>query len=384
MIGERARFYLPALDGMRFFAFFLVLAAHFPPPQQGRLPVISALLDLGKANGWFGVELFFVLSGFLLTRLWILERRETGRVALRAYLIRRVLRIWPLYVFALILGFLVFPLTGWLPRDVAFGSAAYVDLVRKHLMALVLFVDNAATVLFGVPEQRTLSALWTLSSEEQFYLALPLILGVVAGLGRRGMTLAIAVTVYALALRGYFALNGAGWVVSYHLPMVSPDAFMAGIILGFAVDDPRLGRFAHPGWLLLAVLLLAAAAILDQPMNEIWRFTAVAAGFGLILAHVLARPEGRLSRFLALAPLRYLGRISYGLYVYHIIAVLVTDRLLAQTLSWPWPGPWSIWGAALVLTFALTVAMAATSYALLERPFLKLKARFETVQSRPA
>src|SRR5437868_2879263 len=99
------RFYYPSLDGLRFFAFLLVFLHHSLLDWTSPNPLINFFLIAIEKNGWLGVDLFFVLSGFLITTLLLKERSDNGNYSLKNFWIRRALRIWPLYYLALIFGF---------------------------------------------------------------------------------------------------------------------------------------------------------------------------------------------------------------------------------------------------------------------------------------
>ena len=125
-------------------------------------------------NGGYGVQLFFILSGYLITTLLLREEARYGRIALRAFWIRRILRIWPLYYLLILIGFFVLP-----GLDGQFGTTDYRDLLGMHLLPFLGFVGNWSMALIK-PAPDWISVLWSVCVEEQFYLVVPLFIALVA------------------------------------------------------------------------------------------------------------------------------------------------------------------------------------------------------------
>lgn len=153
------RFYVPELDFLRFVAFLAVFAFHTRNyPAYAKFPAaINSLMLTMESAGSFGVDLFFALSGYLITELLLREETSTGNINIRAFYLRRILRIWPLYFF--FLG-LAAALTKIDPEQ-HFGL--------KYLAPFTLLSGNWAVILFGVPDS-VANPLWSISMEEQFYL----------------------------------------------------------------------------------------------------------------------------------------------------------------------------------------------------------------------
>jgi peptidoglycan/LPS O-acetylase OafA/YrhL len=356
------RFYIPQLDGLRFCAFLSVFLSHatlavayqsvglvhwYQPEWWGR----SALLA-----GGFGVELFFVLSSYLITTLLLQEADASGRIDVPAFWLRRALRIWPLYL------------------GVLFAYALFVRIPTRLLVAFALFAGNwGMTIWPGMPAP--LYPLWSVSVEEQFYLVWPLLLSAVPR--RRMRLMASALIVVAVLTRaGLFASGvhvGAVWLnTAAHLDAIGVGALVA---LGGRVRLVPAARRALAAVSVLALVACAGTvwhtllvpAPIGAPMQtragaSVWAslaFLGAVLACGGVLIAALAGEGSWLSR----PALVYLGRISYGLYIYHGLA-------LAMTESWVWP-PAS--------AFALTLVAAAVSYHAYERPFLRLKRRFERV-----
>ena len=193
------RFYQPELDGLRFYAFLGVFALHTLPSEKGfysrlHLPIPWLWAAFAKSGG-AGVDLFFALSAFLITSLLLKERQETGRISLRRFYVRRILRIWPLYFLMIALGI------------VLSHSIADQDLPWYYVAGYLLFVGNWVHAIFGAPNS-VCSPLWTVSIEEQFYLIWPALMRM---LTQRGMIIfGIFTFLLASLSRVIIALGGGG------------------------------------------------------------------------------------------------------------------------------------------------------------------------------
>jgi peptidoglycan/LPS O-acetylase OafA/YrhL len=371
-----ARFYVPELDGLRFFAFFAVFCfhslTHEPDKWLAMLKVapLARLGTLAVSAGWYGVELFFVLSSYLITELLLREKEALGSVDVRAFWARRILRIWPLY-FAMI-AFCALVLPRFVPA---------MRLPAVYVLGYVLFAGNWVTLLYGFPPT-VCGALWSVSIEEQFYLAWPL---VTRGQTRRGIgRLAIGLIVAGTCARGALHLLDvpldAMWLNTFaRLDAIGTGALLAAVLAGRRPRWPL-------GWRVLAataavtVLLMITSEHLRAPGSPLVFVLhslpfASAAAATVVLAAVGGDPAR--SGLLKSAPLRHLGRISYGLYVVHqgVIALLTAVPV-------PFTAPFVLgrWIAEL----GLSVGLATLSYRYLERPFLRLKDRFTLVRSREA
>jgi peptidoglycan/LPS O-acetylase OafA/YrhL len=387
-----ARFYLPQLDGLRFLAFVLVFLHHLKLPPAGSMADgwATPWLTL-RAFGWLGVELFFVLSAFLMTSLLLREQRARGTIAVGRFFIRRILRIWPLYFFTLALGFAALPLVAYS----TFGTSAHHALVATYLLPYALFLGNFAVAIAGYPggfAMPSLALLWTISFEEQFYVTLPFLLLLLAtARASTWLKLLGAVALFGLAVRVALLLlpvppHPATWVI----PIARPDSFVVGMLLALAIDRqlPVLRPWAGRGPLAvaLAVALLVGVALFPDidsgSWHRLWQYPAVAVGFGALLL-ALCAGRGLAPRVFASRPLVALGRISYGLYVYQLLALELASHLFARFVPDAGRVPLAAWAAECLVGLTLTIAFAAASYRWLERPFLRRKAAYELVHSRP-
>jgi peptidoglycan/LPS O-acetylase OafA/YrhL len=376
-----ARFYVPQLDGLRFFAFLFVFVHHLPPLVSPAVPVLGGVLKGIHDFGWAGVDLFLCLSGFLITRLLLLEWEATGKLRIVSFYVRRSLRIWPLYFTLIILAFVVFPRIGLFgPR---YGDPAYTGMVHLHGWSFPLFLGNWTIALHGYSPSSVLNPLWTVSLEEQFYLTWPLIAFVVLRsrrgvLGIAGLML-VASTVCRVLTVVLRLQHPFMWAAT--ITRLDPLAF--GIILA-STEGQRLisalSRRAALASIVAGVLIFVTAALCGpiekQRSVAIVQYTATAIASACLLTGALRHEV--VAKFLSHPGLRYLGKISYGLYAIHLAVISAMHRLVSTTRIPATIAP----AATLLLSLAIVILLGAFSYRYLETPFLRLKDRFSVVRSR--
>jgi peptidoglycan/LPS O-acetylase OafA/YrhL len=373
--GERV--YYPELDGLRFVAFLLVYLFHNGVPQLGfwTSPSVSRAC---RENGWVGVQLFFVLSGFLITTLLLREETRFGRIDLLAFWLRRILRIWPLYYLTVALAFGLIP---WV--DGHWSHPGDRAVILKHLPAFLAFLGNWSMIVQGPVMSDAQSVLWSVCVEEQFYIIAPLLLVLVPRWARFGVVIALMAS--AVIVRAVLARAHVGDMVIQYNTMTQMDTMLSGVLLALVLARFAPGARADRAAAWLQWPLYAALVWLFTRANlahgEAWRrtvdFVAIWAGaLGLVAVAVLHK--GWLRRALAYNRLVWLGKISYGLYMYHEVAFWLR-RVVESHLVW-FPNKDALMTIA---TFAATIALAAASYYGYERYFLKLKTRWTRVPSRP-
>jgi peptidoglycan/LPS O-acetylase OafA/YrhL len=363
--------YRPELDILRFFAFLLVFMTHTEAQSADHLGghgvpvVIARALASFAIGGRMGVDLFFMLSAYLITDLLLREKAIFGQLNVPAFYVRRALRIWPLY-FGFIAAVKLFPALE-IPNS---------TFSKVNLIAFLLFVGNWSFVFLG-SVYSVLGPLWSVSIEEQFYLVWP---PIVSRLSRNGILIASAVMIFiangdrAIEIVLYGHSLGKMWENTF----VHMDLFAVGIAIAVLLDGAapqfkwiyRVLMFAG-GLLCFAV---RGGAMFDaatgQGLLALFSYPTVVIGCALFLLAFLGAP-------IRSRTLEYLGKISYGLYVYHTAAVEFIYR--------SYPGHGVIHEILrIVLCLLATIAISAISYAILEKPFLLLKKRFTFVKSRPA
>jgi peptidoglycan/LPS O-acetylase OafA/YrhL len=371
-----ARFYLPELDSLRFFAFFAVFVWHIRPlpdwvlaaPQKNVVETLAVAIWQASE---FGVDLFFTLSAYLITELLVREKIEFGRIDIRAFYVRRILRIWPLYY-----GFLGAYFAG------LWGlSRALVPW--RALPWFAVFAGNFA-MYRGAFVTLQLGILWSVSLEEQFYLVWP---WVVSRLSRRRLVVvAILVWTFSILYRWWLVAEGAEPAKIWWNSFARLDPLACGVLLSALLGGSTRNRFENSRRIVAVAgvsLILAAGYCSPREVNggAVWMTLAyplAALGCAAIVLAALGLGTGPDS-WLCNPLLKYLGRISYGLYVFHATVILVTVELLRGLES----EPVVFWTVFPPLALALTIGIAAASYEWFEKPFLKLKSRFQYVRSMP-
>ena len=360
-------FYHPELDVLRFFAFLAVFFHHALPRDAGHYissglsPAATGLLLAAKGAGAYGVDLFFALSAYLITELLLREHAKRGTFSVSAFYVRRALRIWPLYFAFLALTVFVIPS---IFSDERFGP--------MYIVSFALFVGNWVCAAYGLPFS-VASPLWSISVEEQFYIAWPLLL-LLFGVNRikhlAVVLLAIAL-VTRISLAAYGAEHPAVWANTLaRLDPIALGAVLAVVLRGRAPQLRSAFRVLMIAVALASFLLVAKYLDQDGPTSiATYSVTALAS---VVLLIAFLRSDARWLRFPPFTWLVYLGRISYGLYVFHLLAL----ALAGQMLSIPLVGIQMNFELRLLAALLLTVLFASTSYTWLERPFLKLKERF--------
>ena len=376
LVGDLTRQHFRQLDGLRGIAILLVMACHFDllyRPADGDKGFISQIAQAG----WMGVDLFFVLSGFLITGI-LLSTREKQHY-FRNFLARRFLRIWPLYYANLIVFFIVLPLI--LPS----APPALESMIDKQAW----FWLYGANWLFAIEHgfNRTNGGyFWSLAVEEQFYLVWPF---VVYWLSSKAlMRVSIALLCTSLILRVALAFMGVSLSSLYTVTFTHLDGLAIGAILAIALRSPegtaRLMRML-PYCAVVAVGALTIARMRDGALffwshdTVLYGYTAIALLGGCALLWALRSPPGTiLSRILMSKPLATTGQLSYALYLIHAPAVAFASMAMLPRLAKYLP-QWS-YGARYCLMLAIVMTgswlLATASWHLFEKRILALKDRF--------
>jgi peptidoglycan/LPS O-acetylase OafA/YrhL len=339
--------YNPALDGLRAVAALLVIADHCGVP--------------GFSGGYFGVDLFFVLSGFLITRLLVEEFEAHGRIDLPVFYLRRLLRLSPpllfMLAFYLALAPSAWPQLGFWghARDAAFAAFYLSDYTQAFLHQPLLLLHT-----------------WSLAVEEQFYLIWPLIVLMLTRLAWR-WRIAVLIGLYALA---------AMWRIAEHDRIAWDDIYfrfdtrLCGLIIGaiLALCFRRLGSLSRRSADLaglyagVALLICVTQSYWQMPGGLIW-MTALVQVATIVLLIASAVPDSRVSALLSARPLVAAGTISYGLYLWHYTAAVYFRAELPWYQTFP-----------IVLAVAFTGA--TTSWLLIEQPLRRYRRTLG--QARPA
>jgi len=354
------RFYRPELDALRWFAFLAVFTFHAAPHGEAiyrahHLPgFIAQLIECGTwALNWF-----FCLSGYLITALLFREQDRTGDISLRAYYMRRILRIWQLYFFALAIGFTLAAVD---PRQ---------QFLAWELLMFVCLLGNWVPVVsHSYVRAFTAAPLWSVSVEEQFYLFWPLLVRRVPRHKLKYMCLLlvlIANLYRALATAGYISMTAVQFGTFGQL-----DAFALGAALAL-YPMPNLNKLQRLGIVSVGAACWIPAGRYFYRPDLVMPLVAVGSALFLVAAFGCGLRRPWIVR---------LGSISYGLYAYHMLCLYVVNHAkpaLEPHLSLP--GWYAFY---MLVSLAATVVLALCSYRWIEAPFLKWKEKFTAVASRP-
>jgi peptidoglycan/LPS O-acetylase OafA/YrhL len=340
------RFYLPGLDGLRFFAFLSVFVGHIAVVLGSDRTFPSFIVKLGSS----GVDLFFALSAYLITALLMREKERFDRIDIVAFYRRRALRIWPLYF--------SFLLAVWLLSR----STAIPYITGNYFVMCAIFAGNFA---FGSGDPgMVIGPLWSISVEEQFYLTWPWF---VRRLSRRGVAAAgIVIWLFAIGFRLWMVRHGVSATGIWYNTLSHLDPMACGVLVWALLDASISRRFSF--LLVLAGIILWLVATYNAA-NNIVAFPIVALGSGAFLMSALSAGEGC---WLTEPRINYLGKISYGLYIFHGSMLSLFAHILHPSFLWVmFPLP----------SLMATIGLAAVSYRWLETPFLRMKGRLQHIPS---
>jgi peptidoglycan/LPS O-acetylase OafA/YrhL len=328
------------LDGLRGIAILLVMADH------------SGIV-VASGAGDQGVTIFFVLSGFLITTLLMEERARYGRVSLRRFYWRRALRLLPALAVLLLVVVAVM------------GVAGRADEIAGDVLPALFYVMNWTIVAGNNPG--IVGHTWSLSVEEQFYLAWPLVLLGMLALGRGRLTwvsgLLVAAMLVSIVLRVVLWAGPGGYYRTFVGTDTRMDALAIGCLVAVAFSRRPI-EVPGPVMAALAATIPIALWMTDQRFMAAVGFAVTAfAAAGM----VAGAASGRGERVLGWRPLAYVGLISYGLYLWHRpLMRIFTDSGLGGV-------PWAV-----ALMFAISLGLAFLSRRFIEDPFLMLKDRYFT------
>ena len=365
---ERAR--VDALDGLRAIAIALVVGFHLP---FGFGSLDTALLR----GGFVGVDVFFVLSGFLIT-LVLLPPGKTDPPSLRRFLARRVTRLVPAFAGLLLVAAAVGTL-----RLAGTGSE---DLWRQLAFTAVAAINWPFAL--GDPAPATyVSHTWSLALEWQWYVAWSVVVWTAVRLGTQRRVLMYGAlggaAVVAIWRSVYWSTGVAEERLYYGFDTRGLDGFLIGAVVALALQlyGPPAGRAAQRAVAAAAaagLVTIGGLALTQATRDEFWYRDAglglVAVASGALVYYAASAQTGVLRGFLALPPVLWLGRISYSLYLWHWPVFVLTS---AERTGWSFT-------TAAAIRLPATIALAAVSYFLLERPFLRRRERSRVTESLPA
>ena len=372
--------YWPQLDGLRAVAFLLVFCHHLLPLEVSKNSFWEQPAEVWTALaawGWIGVELFFVLSAFLITSLLLKEREATATIKYKAFLSRRALRVWPLYFVYLGLHFIIAP-----------SIAPELIKALPYCFTFTLnFLFTTKTLI--LPADCWI--LWSISVEEQFYIVWGLLLKTLRPSPRwifPGISILFAGT---FLYRFWLFQQSPSHTIFYYNTFAHLDSLLIGIgiaLIASKKEPPFKPKHASLNKLLfilaIALYLLCALSfpsIYAHDVSIVSLMSLASVVSGCLFWAVLK--DETIGKFFTCKPLVSLGKISYGLYIWHFMALYLASFLVSTTIEAFWHGKMPdettrliSWFIFTVLALLFSILFATLSWQLLEKPFNALRQRF--------
>ncbi|HEY3402170.1 MAG TPA: acyltransferase, partial [Ohtaekwangia sp.] len=307
------RFFVPGLDGLRFVSFLLIFIHHSEDTPM-------SFVNNMKEHGWIGVDIFFSLSAYLLTRLLRIELDQTGEIIFRKFFMRRVLRIWPLFFTYLTGIILITAFTQQVTSENGF-----------RIVSLFTFTDNFFTAVYGFNPIQFTGHLWTIAYEEQFYLLLPFIMLFIYRMsaGKKVVFLA-SIVLTGFLIRFLFIFYGVKHPAIWVLPITHFESIITGMVLGLS-DLRSLEKKRIP---ILIITVLAGCLILFLPGTGVISYhlmilyPCIGIFSGGVVALSITAKDTFIKGIFTSPLLSYLGKISFGLYVFHGVCLVATGYVL--------------------------------------------------------
>lgn len=348
--SDKGSFYIPSLDGLRAIAWAIVFFSHV----GGRRFV----------PGGFGVTIFFFLSGFLITTLMRVELEQTGRVHLKQFYLRRVLRILPPMYTALSLAFVLSLIVGW-------------PVTGNALLAQGFHFTNYHLALGGTGRALGTDALWSLSVEEHFYLLFPIVFIALSRSIREPKHQAIVLLLIAAALLAWrivlVKVFHATPLYTQHTTDARMDSILFGCVLALyrnpALPGPQLpAKVVWVGFVIGFVTLVATIAVRGNFVRETFRYSVQGLALAPVFIAAIRFPDSLSFRWLNSRLMKWIGVLSYSLYLVHLPIILTLATYVHSEKI------------VTVLAFFLSIGVAAAIYYTIERPCARLRRRLSKIQ----
>lgn len=366
------KIYFPNLNGLRFIAAFMVIIHHIE--QIKGILGLKSLWENPCINilGPLGVVLFFVLSGFLITYLLLVENKSFSKINVKNFYIRRILRIWPLYYLILALSFFVFPQINF------FAISNLNELLSQDfgikLTLFVFFLPNISLLLYSpVPYG---SQLWSVGIEEQFYLFWPLLFKVKKNIKSIIMIILLIFVIIRIVLLPVFdtIVNSENsnlihvFFEHFNIDCMAIGAFFSVLLF----EKNKILSFLYGQFFQVIILISTLFLIVKGYKFAFLTNQIYALLFAIIILNLSSNKKNILN--LENRMFNYLGKISYGLYMYHVIAIVIITKLFVY---------FKYDNFILICFFSimLSILLASLSYELFEKKIIKLKLKYTSIIS---
>ncbi|CAG5008807.1 O-acetyltransferase OatA [Dyadobacter sp. CECT 9275] len=361
--------YFPNLNGIRCIAALLVVFHHLEQAKEAlHLPNVYEVPIIQHA-GRLGVGLFFVLSGFLISFLLLSEKERYGNIDIKKFYLRRVFRIWPIYFLIVLLSLFVFPHIGLLSFPEIEKNIT--DHYTERLFLLMIVLPNYAFVLYDLPYW--CAQTWSIGVEEQFYYLWPWLIKYTKK--RIPIFLLFVTLTIVMLFLGLHFLNApsreenlkiiATFIGQFRIQTMALGGFCAWLVFK---DKEKVLSFIFRKDIQIAtygvLLLLFLSGVHFNGFLEVYSLF-----FGFFVLNLSCNPKSIIS--LENPVISYLGKISYGLYVYHVVVIVLLLNIFRNYFPLLQGPIYQI--LVYVLTLAGSIAVASVSYLYLEKPLLAFK-----------
>jgi peptidoglycan/LPS O-acetylase OafA/YrhL len=372
---EKSKVYFPGLNTLRFFAAFLVFICHVELSKDRNGIDNYYNTKTFQTLGGSSVTFFFVLSGFLITYLLFVERDISGTISISKFYLRRILRIWPLYYTLILTGFFLIPHIAFL--NISISKYLYTNFNYK-LFLFLFFMPNVSYVLF--PHTPYISPSWSIGVEEQFYLAWPILFKNTKNHFR--LFVILIFIIYSIKLILTLLIKTTNQIkardafenILQIMYFTRFECMIIGGVFAYILFQKRTAilTVVYNYYTQIICYFLIIAFLITGFGIPVIHHIIYSILFGILILNVAANPNSLLrakNQFL-----NYLGQISFGLYMYHELAIGITIKIL-KTFTFNFNGV--LFSIVLYPSaFLVTIGIAASSYRFLEKPFLKLKTGF--------
>ena len=380
---QNNKVYFHNLDGLRFLAFLSVFVSHAVLffGYNNDSDQFNLLKKLFFVNGDLGVIFFFVLSGFLLTYLFFQEKKTKGDIDLKAFYKKRIVRILPVYLTAIILGFFVVPfVASFFNSDFPFSTRFDIHQIFWYLF----FSGNLHMSFFSAPNL-IVAILWFVAAQEQFYLFWPAIIKYFSAKNIFYSTIFIILGSFIFRL--FFVYN---YNITHYFTLSVISDIAIGALFAYMVEYlPKIkqkfvdtNRYQISFLYLVIILMIPFKGLLPElASGNLYRliYALLPVIFGTLFAFVIMEQTYSNNSIFKLGQskvLTYLGKISYGLYAYHIVALFAVLAFMKMFGVHTKYDDLPTYSFVIISTFILTIIFAQISFKYFEQKFLKFKTKF--------
>ncbi|MBS1953117.1 MAG: acyltransferase [Cyanobacteria bacterium SZAS-4] len=389
-------FYLPELDGLRTVGFFYMFMAHSSIiPQPGSHFFLVDWYNVVVKWGVIGLDMFFVLSGYLITTLLLKERLKNGNISLPLYFKRRMLRIWPLFYLVIFVGAFVIPFVSTRHLNMQMYTKFLWDIfvpmfffLGNYALIFKAWTLQALTAGLNFPLANLFRPLWSVCSEEQFYVTWPFIVRKLKSWQGLSLTI-VGLTIMSMGFRYYFQQYSLThtkgiWTPSdfYHYnTLCGLDTLMAGALIAtvqLQLPDvwKKICKQGAPIAVTAFVILGSMIAFLPEPTNSVFivpMYLGIALLCGMVLIGTMSWAP--LQSFLSL--FAGIGKTTYGMYLVHHPIIAMTENYLRNKLHMPYDE--TFYAIRFGISMTLTVLMGQLLYRTIEKRLEALRKKYARI-----